>query len=696
MTTTRSRAQQLLEKLAGDHAVLHDKQWDAIHALTVDHARVLLVQRTGFGKSAVYFVATSLLRSDGAGPTIIVSPLLALMRNQIDAAAAAGIAARTINSANPQEWDDIAADIAADNVDVVLVSPERLNNPQFRDTILPKLAATCGMLVVDEAHCISDWGHDFRPDYRRLATFITQLPATVPILATTATANARVSDDIAEQLETAAQPARVLRGNLDRASLALSVMPRSDDAQRLAWLDEQLPRMPHSGIIYTLTVSDAEDIATYLTDRGHTVAAYTGRTPPEERIERENALLNDELKALVATSALGMGFDKPNLGFIVHVGAPSSAVAYYQQVGRAGRATDHAEVVLLPGHQDDRIWRYFASLSFPDETQVRHTLALLNDSPDTVWSTSAIETHIDLARTRLEMMLKVLDVDGAVQRVKGGWIGTGADWHYDRQRYARVDAQRRHEQQRMRDYIDTRNCRMQFLRHELDDPHTDTCGRCDNCTTGPRDYGVSSDAHDAAQQALNEPGVTFAPRRMWPAGMRAIGVDVAGKIPAHLQAEPGRAVARLSDIGWGQRLRELFASSDDAPVSDAVFDAIVSVLASWQWSPRPTAVMSMGSRNHPIRVDGVAQRIARTGRMEYLGSFDRVHHAPFRNPDGTNSAQRLRQVHDTVIFDGDIPATGILLVDDLRHSGWSLTVAAAYLRANGAGPVYPLVLGLEA
>ncbi|HEY4417934.1 MAG TPA: DEAD/DEAH box helicase, partial [Pseudonocardia sp.] len=207
----RQRAEAVLATLAGPSARLRDDQWTAIHALVAERRRALVVQRTGWGKSAVYFVATALLRAAGAGPTVIVSPLLALMRNQIDAAARAGIHAATVNSANTADWERTYAAVDAGEVDVLLVSPERLNNPDFRDRVLPRLTASAGMLVVDEAHCVSDWGHDFRPDYRRLRTFLAGLPERTPVLATTATANERVTADVADQLG----DALVLRGPLD-------------------------------------------------------------------------------------------------------------------------------------------------------------------------------------------------------------------------------------------------------------------------------------------------------------------------------------------------------------------------------------------------------------------------------------------------------------------------------------------------
>ena len=368
----RAEAQACLQVLAGEHARLRDDQWTAISALVTDHVRALVVQRTGWGKSAVYFAATALLRYRGAGPSVIVSPLLALMRNQIAAAERAGIRARTVNSVNIEQWDAIYAEVAAGQVDVLLVSPERLNNPGFRDVVLPKLIASAGLLVVDEAHCISDWGHDFRPDYRRLRTLLADLPPGVPVLATTATANERVSRDVAEQLAVGYDgETLILRGSLDRDSLHLAVVALPAAQQRLGWLADHLAELPGSGIVYALTVAAAREAASFLRGAGLNVASYTGQDDPADRQAAEDALLAGELKALVATSALGMGFDKPDLGFVVHLGAPQSPIAYYQQIGRAGRAVDRADVILLPGREDADIWAYFGSLAFPAEPVVR-------------------------------------------------------------------------------------------------------------------------------------------------------------------------------------------------------------------------------------------------------------------------------------------------------------------------------------
>jgi ATP-dependent DNA helicase RecQ len=695
----RTEAEASLRALVGsDEAALRDDQWEAIHALVADHRRALVVQRTGWGKSAVYFVATMLLRARGAGPTLIVSPLLALMRNQVDAAERAGIRARTINSANPEQWRAIEDELRADQVDVLLISPERLNSPGFREEILPSLAHRLGLLVVDEAHCISDWGHDFRPDYRRIRDATAALRPGIPVLATTATANARVVADVAEQL---GADTFVQRGSLDRQSLRLGVLKLGSNDQRLGWLTAHLTDLPGSGIIYTLTVAAAEDLAEHLRANGHDVRPYTGRTDPEERLAAESALLANEVKALVATSALGMGYDKPDLGFIVHVGAPSSPIAYYQQIGRAGRAVERADVLLLPGREDVDIWRYFASVGFPAETHVRRVLDVLADAGKPL-STGALEPLVELRRTRLELMLKVLDVDGAVRRVSGGWTATGAAWEYDSDRYTRVAETRRAEQQAMVSYIGGPMCRMEYLRRALDDPEAAPCGRCDVCSGPFYPVDVPDAAAVAARATLDRPGVELEPRKMWPQAMTALGVDVRGRIAADEVTEPGRALARMSDLGWGERVRNLVRpDAPDSEVPDAVVTAVVDVLRTWGWGERPGAVISVPSRTRPALVGSLAARIAEIGRLPNLGALDYVG-AGSAGERGGNSAFRLAAVWDAFavtaqIKDGLSQLNGapVLLVDDVADSRWTLTVAARAVRMAGAAGVLPFVLAIE-
>ncbi|MFC7909761.1 RecQ family ATP-dependent DNA helicase [Streptomyces nigra] len=706
-----AEADAILAELVGTPgARLREDQWQAVAALVRERRRALVVQRTGWGKSAVYFVATALLRRRGAGPTVIVSPLLALMRNQVESAARAGIRARTINSANPEEWETIHGEIERGETDVLLVSPERLNSVDFRDQMLPKLAATTGLLVVDEAHCISDWGHDFRPDYRRLRAMLAELSPGVPVLATTATANARVTADVAEQLGTGAGEALVLRGPLERESLRLGVVRLPDAAHRLAWLAEHLEELQGSGIIYTLTVAAAEEATAFLRQRGFPVASYTGRTENADRLQAENDLLANRVKALVATSALGMGFDKPDLGFVVHLGSPSSPIAYYQQVGRAGRGVEHADVLLLPGQEDEAIWRYFADTAFPPESQVRQTLAALADAGRPL-SVPALEASVDLRRSRLETMLKVLDVDGAVKRVKGGWTATGAEWVYDAERYARVARQRAAEQQAMRDYVGTTQCRMEFLRRQLDDEGAAPCGRCDNCAGTWADASVSSETLTGAAKELDRPGVEIEPRRMWPTGMPALGIELKGRIPAGEQCSTGRALGRLSDIGWGNRLRPLLAeNAPDGPVPDDVLKAVVAVLADWArspggWAPdvpdavqRPVGVVAVPSLTRPELVGSLARGVASIGRMPFLGALTYVAEDGAHAARRSNSAQRLKGLSQAFTVSGELAdalaATPgpVLLVDDYTDTGWTLAVAARLLRRSGSGEVLPLVL----
>jgi len=696
-TDLATAAGEALRRLVGREEVdFRDGQLEAIEALVGGRQRVLVVQRTGWGKSAVYFVSTALRRAAGAGPSIIISPLLALMRDQIAAAERAGITAVSMNSANPEEWGAVSAALAADEVDVLLVSPERLNNPRFREEQLPDLARRCGLLVVDEAHCVSDWGHDFRPDYRRIRDLLTTLPSDTPVLATTATANARVVTDVAEQLGAGGHDVLTLRGGLARESLRLGVLPLASPEQRVAWLLAHLGELPGSGIIYTLTVAGADDVAATLREAGHEVRSYTGRTDPADRDKLEVALRDNRVKALVATSALGMGFDKPDLGFVLHLGAPSSPVAYYQQVGRAGRATANADVLLLPGPEDTDIWRYFASASMPRQEQADAVLTALAEASKPL-STPALESIVDIRRTRLELLLKVLDVDGAVTRVSGGWTSTGTPWTYDAARYTRVAEARDREQRLMLDYEGSIPCRMEFLQLALDDDTAAPCGRCDRCAGAWFPETIPDAALFTAREQLQRVGVDLAPRGQWPTGMSRLGVPLAGKIPADEAVSPGRALARLTDLGWGQRLRDLLR--DDAPASPELLQACVGVLRDWGWSTRPTAVVAVPSRSHPQLVASVAHGLGEIGRLPVLGTLDLVEGGPVGEAGG-NSAFRLAGVWGRLAVSPELAhvvasvSGPVLLVDDLVDSRWTMTVAAQALRQAGAEAVLPFVLAV--
>ena len=733
--TLREQAEESLRALVGrEDAALREDQWRAIEALVAFRRRALVVQRTGWGKSAVYFVATSLLRSRGAGPTVIVSPLLALMRDQIAAAARAGIRAVTINSSNVTEWDQVHAAIAAGEVDVLLCSPERLNNPAFRDEVLPRLAADAGLVVIDEAHCISDWGHDFRPDYRRIRTLLADLPPGIPVLATTATANARVTADVAEQLgvhgvaaggdPVPSEEVLVLRGGLDRESLHLAVLELPDQPTRVAWLVEALQDVEGSGIVYCLTVSAAEQVAEQLRGAGLAVSAYTGRTDPTQREQLEEDLKENRVKALVATSALGMGFDKPDLAFVVHLGAPSSPIAYYQQVGRAGRGVDDAVVVLLPGHEDRAIWDWFGAQAFPAEPQVRATLDALGAS-EGAQSTAALETQVDLKRSRLETMLKVLDVDGAVRRVQGGWVATGTLWAYDAERYARVEATRQAEQQAMVDYVATSGCRMAYLRAQLDDPELPEgwqCGRCDRCGGVTLPAVPDAEAVAAARADMDRPGVEVGPRAMWPSGLAALGLDLKGKIAPDERAEPGRAVARLDGLGWSGPLRDLFAAgAPDGEVPVPLRHAAARVLDDWdairpdrpdgpegvepaaEGGRRTTieGVVAVRSTTRPQLTYHLASGLAAYLGVPLIGAVGPAAGAEQPDRHDVNSAMRLAGVARRLRLELNdaalrgLPGRTVLLVDDWTESGWTLTVAARLLRQAGAAAVHPFVLGVR-
>ncbi len=676
--TFEARASAHLQALAGPAAQFREHQLDAIRDLVERGARVLCVQRTAWGKSAVYFVATKLLRERGAGPTLIVSPLLALMRNQIAAAERLGLRAHTVNSTNRDGWAEVEDLLASDAVDLLLISPERLNNPQFRQAMLPRFASRVALLVIDEAHCISDWGHDFRPDYRRIADMLARLPGGVGVLCTTATANDRVVRDVEEQLRVGhgEAPLVTYRGPLGRSSLRFEVVELPAAADRLAWLAATLPELPGSGIVYTLTKRDAEQVATFLSARGIRAEAYSGEHDTDARIRLEDRLLSNDLKAIVATSALGMGYDKPDLGFVVHYQAPGSVIAYYQQVGRAGRGVDRAEVVLLRGIEDRRIQDFFIDQAFPRREIVEAVLKHLELNHGA--SVPELTTVVNLGKSRIEAMLKVLDVEGAVSRQGTKWLReSGSPWTYDGERYALITALRRREQETMARFGADGRCLMRALQEELDDPAPADCGRCAVCA-GPR-FGGPPDAAlvRAALGHLRSQPLVLEVKKMVP-------TDSGGtkKIPDDARVDEGRALARLGDGGWGADIQ---AGRIAGAYPDALVDAAAEAIRTWgvpvDWL---AAVPSPG-------VADVAARLASRLGIPFLDVIREVENRPSQR-EMSNSARQVANVRGRFAVIGDVPTGRALLVDDIRFSGWTLAMVGGQLRRRGAASVAPFAL----
>ena len=667
-----------LRELTGDPAAeFRADQLDAIRDVVIDRARVLCVQRTGWGKSAVYFIATALLREAGAGPTLIVSPLLALMRNQIAAAERLGLRAHTINSTNRDDWALVRDRLGAGTVDLLLISPERLNNPQFRDEMLPLFAASVGLLVIDEAHCISDWGHDFRPDYRRVEDMLDRLPAGVAVLGTTATANDRVVADVASQLaEGDAGQLRIYRGPLARRSLRLEVLELPQPAQRLAWLATHVPALPGSGIIYTLTRRDAEQVATFLSGRGIAAVAYSGEHETEARVSIEDRLLDNRVKAVVATSALGMGYDKADLSFVVHYQAPGSVISYYQQIGRAGRGIEHADIVLLRGGEDRAIQDFFIEQAFPARELVAAVLDDLNAAGDQGRTTRDLTAVVNLGLGRIEAMLKILDVEGAVTRAGSRWVLVpDADWSYDAERYAEVTALRRAEQQAMATFGSDGRCLMRVLQEELDDPAPADCGRCSVCA-GPRFAGSLEPALvEAAGRHLRSTPIELEVKKMAP--------DPAGtmrKIPEEVRVEPGWALARFGDGGWWPAIeRGLRSGTFEDDVVEALRDLMRSAGADWL-----TCVPS-------VRLGDVLERLAELLSVPHLHLVERVQDRPPQR-EMANAAQQVANVRGAFRVVGRPPAGVGVLLDDRRHSGWTLAMLGGQLRRAGAARVVPVAL----
>ena len=581
MTFDSERALELLRSGSGQPAAsFREGQEEAIRHLVDGRGRLLVVQKTGWGKSFVYFIATKLLREAGHGPALLISPLLALMRNQIAAAERMGVHAVTINSDNRKEWREVEAAIGHDDVDILLISPERLADEQFRSKVLARTAARVSLLVIDEAHCISDWGHDFRPQYRLVERIVRALPATLRLLATTATANRRVMDDLRTVLGPGLE---VTQGDLNRPSLALQTIRLPGQAERLAWLAEQVSALPGHGIIYTLTVRDAIQVADWLRSRGMNVESYTGETG-DRRPELEQALLDNRVKALVATTALGMGFDKPDLAFVIHYQAPGSVVAYYQQVGRAGRALDAAYGVLLSGREEVEIIDYFIASAFPTRPEVKEVLKALEEAKDGL-SVPELMERVNLSKGRIQKTIDLLSLESPAPIAKDDtkWRLTAMElsdafW----QRAERLTELRREEQRQMQEYVRLPGGHMEFLVRALDGGLGDL-GNRDVPELPALPATVDSALVEQAVAFLRRTSLPIEPRKRWPqGGMPHYGLQ--GSIALERQAQPGKALCIWGDAGWGGMVRE--GKYRDGRFADELVIACASLVRRWRPATR--------------------------------------------------------------------------------------------------------------
>jgi ATP-dependent DNA helicase RecQ len=686
MTYNGRRAVELLRAGTGNaNALLREGQEEAIQHVVRGDGRLLVVQKTGWGKSFVYFIAAKLLREAGLGPALLVSPLLALMRNQIDAAERMGVKAATINSDNQQDWLAVERLLSRNEVDLLLISPERLANERFQSEVLGTIAGKVSLLVVDEAHCISDWGHDFRPHYRLIGRTLRALPPNLRVLATTATANNRVMKD----LESVLGPhLTVSRGSLNRPSLTLQTIPMNGQAERLAWLADRLAEMAGSGIIYVLTIADAHLVSDFLRSRGLPVHAYTGQFDEAERIKREHALLNNRVKALVATTALGMGFDKPDLAFVIHYQMPASVVHYYQQVGRAGRAIEDAYGILLHGKEDDEINDFFIESAFPSRRDVETVLWHLRQASGGL-SVPELMSQVNLKRAAIDKVLLLLSLESPAPIVKAGskWLLTpgelSAEFWLRAQRL--VDL-RRQEQQQMRDYAKLERGHMAFLVRALDGDAS--------LVSEPRKPPLSTTVKEQtvreALDFLRRTDLLIEPRRQWVAGgFPSWGLR--GIIPETLRAEPGRALCMWNDAGWGRLVRS--GKEQDARFSEELVSVCKAMLDRWSPTPRPAWVTCIPSRKHPVHVPDFAARLAKALALPFLEVLDKVDDRPAQK-GMENSAMQAKNVDGAFRLRQGVrlPAGGVLLVDDIAKSRWTLTVGAWLLRDAGVPKVWPLVL----
>lgn len=672
------RVYEILRESYGENAKFREGQKEAIEAV-VNGKRTLVVQKTGWGKSLVYFLATKLLKEKKRdGITLIISPLLALMNNQIDSAQRLGLNVKTINSDNNDEWDNIISDICDNNtVDALIISPERLANSDFVKDCLDKIKNRVNLFVVDEAHCISDWGHDFRPDYRRIVKILQLLPGNVPVLATTATANDRVVNDIVAQL---GENLVISRGELIRESLAIQVIKLQKKEDRLAWLAENIEKMPGSGVVYCLTKADCDLVTDWLNENDIKSEKYYADISKEDKAIVLEKFQQNEIKVLVATVAFGMGYDKPDIGFVIHFQRPANIVSYYQQIGRAGRGIELAYAVLLCGEEDEHINQYFINSAFPTEKDMNIVVDFITDNPGK--SISEIKGALNIRANRVEKTLKYLTVGDDIYTEdvnrKKCYYKSAKKWKPDLERSEGITAIRYKEMQDMDEFTKQKGCYMKYIAEKLDDVNAKVCGKCSNCRGLLFDEGVDAETVQMAQQFIKSKFGVIEPRKQFPDKT---------KIESEFQFKSGIVLSNYADAGYGMAVQK--GKYLDGYFSDELVDASAKILSEFIKNNNIEWITPVTSKRHPQLVPDFAKRLADRlgiGYFEGIKKFNAEEQKKFENSDG-----QYKNANDSFEII-QIKKENILLVDDMVDSRWTFTVCAMKMREKGSGDIYPFAL----
>lgn len=684
------------KRIYGKDAEFHKGQLEAIKAV-LDGNRVLVVQKTGWGKSLVYFLAAKMMRAQGKGLTLVFSPLLALMNNQLESARKffpKNESIRLYNSSVDSDYKQKTVELLKEGkVDVLFVTPESLTNNDFMKKVMGEIGKI-GFLVIDEAHCISDWGHDFRPDYMNIVKIVDNLTSNDPVLATTATANDRVVNDISTQLRyknDIKKEMLILRGNLQRESLYIQIIRIADYKGKLAWLKEHIDglqkRVGGAGIIYCATINDCKLVAEWLRNSfaDKRIEIYNGQVDKNLRVDLEKDFLHDKIDILVATSAFGMGIDKPNIGFVIHFSKPKNVIEYYQQIGRAGRGQEIplAYAVLLTSPDDDNVNNFFIRSAFASYEEMSDIFNTIKENPGI--SQTDIVKKGKYTKALIDKVIRYLVAQGALTNYYNGkntYTVKDNDWQPDVEHIRQLTQLRYKELGDMNAYIASKQCHMQYVTALLNDKESKPCGHCAFCKPEQSlSEKYSDDTAAAAELFINCFDYDVATRKQWADFQR---------IPENERICGGKifVLTKYGAGNYGKLVREGKYESNPAYFADELVTAAANKLGQVVKNENIKYLVPIPSLNHPTLVSSFAQRLASKLGCQYLDILGKTSNEEQKNKH--TSVQQQKNIEDSVfIKDNTSLNANVLLIDDMVDSKWTLTVAASKLvrEANADGMI---------